>query len=85
MIEWVTGGVLVALAVVAGLPAILRAVSLARYASHRFETHGAANDAQFWPARRRDEPVERVRARERAAAGMRGLESSLSHGPGARG
>jgi hypothetical protein len=63
MIEWVIAGVLAALAVVAGLPAVLRAVSLARYAPHRFETQGAANDPQFWPARRRDEPVERVRAR----------------------
>jgi hypothetical protein len=47
MIEWVTAGVLAALAVAAGLPAVLRAVSLARYAPNRFETHGAANDPQF--------------------------------------
>jgi len=62
MIEWVTAVVLATLAVAAGLPAVLRAVSLSRFAPHQLETHGAANDPRFWPAWRRDEPVERVRA-----------------------
>ena len=44
MSGWAAALVMAALAIAAGLPAVLRAVSLARRTPYRVETYGAAND-----------------------------------------
>lgn len=47
MIGWLEASLIAALAVAAGLPAVIRAVSLMRQRSREFESHGAANDPGY--------------------------------------
>lgn len=47
MSEWVAGILIAAIAVAAGLPALLRALSLLRHGAHGVDTYGAANDRLY--------------------------------------
>lgn len=47
MTLWIGAVVITAVAIAAGLPAVIRIVGLLRTAPEFFETHGAANDPRY--------------------------------------